>query len=319
MYDEHFISFFFKTFHSINLIMCEIFNKMFYNSTVSTDETTWLGPNHRGHMYLELYLAFPWVRRFYTDWEVQINNEPVFDLMVYLTPFVPIVSVVSYLATIVGLKKYMVNRPAYDLKIPLAMWNLFLSVFSFFGAVRTVPHLLWLFAFVGPYKVMCGDPETLYGTGSIGLWCQSFVLSKIAELFDTVFIILRKRPLSFLHWYHHATVLLFCWITYVNSNPGLVFISMNYFVHSVMYSYYFLSAFKKWPKWINPQYITVLQISQMVVGVFCVIYYMLIFSEQQPCSMYKEVLMACGAMYSTYLYLFAEYFVKRFISRFKQA
>jgi elongation of very long chain fatty acids protein 6 len=28
---------------------------------------------------------------------------------------------------------------------------------------------------------------------------------------DTLFIVLRKKPLIFLHWYHHITVLLFCW------------------------------------------------------------------------------------------------------------
>lgn len=40
---------------------------------------------------------------------------------------------------------------------------------------------------------------------------QMFVFSKVPELGDTVFIILRKRPLIFLHWYHHVTVLLYTW------------------------------------------------------------------------------------------------------------
>lgn len=42
-------------------------------------------------------------------------------------------------------------------------------------------------------------------------WATMFVLSKVPELGDTVFIILRKQPLIFLHYYHHATVLVYAW------------------------------------------------------------------------------------------------------------
>ena len=44
-----------------------------------------------------------------------------------------------------------------------------------------------------------------------GFWATMFVLSKVPELGDTIFIVLRKQPLIFLHWYHHATVLVYSW------------------------------------------------------------------------------------------------------------
>ena len=37
-------------------------------------------------------------------------------------------------------------------------------------------------------------------------------LVKWYELSDTLFLILRKREIIFLHWYHHAATLLLCWI-----------------------------------------------------------------------------------------------------------
>ena len=43
------------------------------------------------------------------------------------------------------------------------------------------------------------------------LWTYLFTMSKVPELMDTVFIVLRKQPLIFLHWYHHITVLIFTW------------------------------------------------------------------------------------------------------------
>lgn len=45
-----------------------------------------------------------------------------------------------------------------------------------------------------------------------------YCLHKVPELVDTVFIVLRKRPLIFLHWYHHVTVLLFCWSSFATES-----------------------------------------------------------------------------------------------------
>ena len=42
---------------------------------------------------------------------------------------------------------------------------------------------------------------------------------------------------------------------------------MNYAVHFIMYGYYYLMAMRLKPRWFNAMYITVAQISQMVVGV----------------------------------------------------
>lgn len=50
-----------------------------------------------------------------------------------------------------------------------------------------------------------------------------------------LWLILKKRPVIFLHSYHHITVLLYCWHAYASRNSaGLWFATMNYCVHSLM-------------------------------------------------------------------------------------
>jgi len=53
------------------------------------------------------------------------------------------------------------------------------------------------------------------------IWNYAFVLSKFAEMGDTIFLILKapgRDVISgkFLHWYHHVTVLAFTWFAAYN-------------------------------------------------------------------------------------------------------
>merc|ERR1712129_520765 len=100
--------------------------------------------------------------------------------------------------------------------------------------------------------------------GSTGLWCAVLVLSKFPELFDTFFIIVNKKQLLFLHWYHHITVLLYSWFSYAGKSPtGGFFTGINFSVHALMYFYYFLMTVKLKPKWFQSIYVTIAQLIQM--------------------------------------------------------
>jgi len=230
------------------------------------------------------------------------------------------VAVVLYMVFCYFGQKYMATRKPFGLEKSLAVWNLFLSVFSAYGAIRTVPHMLHRIATVPFEETVCESPHTAYGAGACGLAVQLFIISKLPELIDTVFIVLRKKPLIFLHWYHHVTVLLYCWNAYVTeSGAGLYFVAMNYTVHAVMYFYFYLQAIKKMPKWFPSWIITIMQISQMIVGTFIVgasfYYYFNGGNNYAPraCHVQPSNLVAGGVIYSSYLYLFVEFAVKRFI------
>jgi hypothetical protein len=82
------------------------------------------------------------------------------------------------------------------------------------------------------------------------LWL--FYVSKIWDFWDTAFIILGKkwRQLSFLHVYHHFTIFLFYWINVNSMYDGDIFLTivLNGFIHTVMYTYYFICMHTKDPK-----------------------------------------------------------------------
>jgi len=133
---------------------------------------------------------------------------------------VPFASVLLYLLFCYFGGKIMDKQKPFGLLSTLALWNLFLSLFSFYGAVRTVPHMLHRIFYLPFEQTVCEPPHTAYGAGACGLAVQLFIISKIPELIDTVFIVLRKKPLIFLHWYHHVTVLLYCWNAYVTESAA---------------------------------------------------------------------------------------------------
>ncbi|ESQ49396.1 hypothetical protein EUTSA_v10021249mg [Eutrema salsugineum] len=110
-------------------------------------------------------------------------------------------------------------------------------------------------------------PVDVEPKGPLFFWAQVFYLSKILEFGDTILILLGKsiHRLSFLHVYHHATVVVMCYLwlrTRQSMFPvGLV---MNSTVHVIMYGYYFLCAVGYRPTW--KRLVTDCQIVQFILS-----------------------------------------------------
>ncbi|XP_043074943.1 ELOVL fatty acid elongase 8a isoform X1 [Puntigrus tetrazona] len=101
--------------------------------------------------------------------------------------------------------------------------------------------------------------------------CWWFYFSKVIELTDTVFFILRKKnnQLTFLHVYHHGTMIFNWWagVKYVAGGQSFFIGLINSFVHVVMYMYYGLAALgqrmHKYLWW--KHYLTSLQLLQFFI------------------------------------------------------
>lgn len=119
--------------------------------------------------------------------------------------------------------------------------------------------------------VMCVKSSEAFDP-NLRFWFEAFHYSKYAEIIDTIIILAKGRPLTFLHVFHHALVIIqsFTWI-----RGELIFawvgVAFNTFVHIFMYYFYFVGASGKRVSWRSK--LTQLQIFQFAFSLLVFGYY----------------------------------------------
>ena len=230
---------------------------------------------------------------------------------------IPIFSVCLYLGLVFYVPPLLEKREGLSFKPILMLWNLILAVFSMAGTLYTVPHLARALDQKGFTFTVCREPKDWFLDGSVGFWVWLFILSKIPELLDTAFLVLRKRRVIFLHWFHHVTVMLYCWHAYHHGiAPGLWFASMNFVVHSFMYTYYFIMA-TKYHHWAVPlaPILTSLQILQMAIGTYVMVHSAREFyrTQGEGCFVDPANFKMGLVMYTSYMVLFCLLFYDKYV------
>lgn len=221
---------------------------------------------------------------------------------------------IIYLVLIYAGQRYMKDKKPYNLRRALCCWSAGLSLFSFYAAFRIYPVAYKLF-YPGIQHAIC-DTSSYVGSNGGGIWCFLFPLSKLPELVDTSFIVLRKQKMVFLHWYHHVTVFIYCWYSYAFPiSTGIWFGIINYHVHAIMYAYYAVKASgRSPPRWVAKT-ITTVQLSQMFGGIF--LNYMAIKAllENKTCRMSAFDIGISIFFYASYAVLFGNFFYWTYIHK----
>ncbi|XP_045502341.1 elongation of very long chain fatty acids protein AAEL008004-like [Colias croceus] len=197
-----------------------------------------------------------------------IADERTRDWFLIGSPWPALALIIFYLFTVLKwLPNYMKDRPAYDLRNVIAIYNAFQIAFCAYVVYYSL-RLGWL----TNYSLVCHPVDD--GPHSIDYaWkvCYGYFIIKVIDLLDTVFFVLRKKQnqVSFLHVYHHFGMVAVAWgmVKWVPGGHMTMLVPINSFVHIVMYLYYLLTtcneSYKKSVWW--KKHVTQLQIVQFTI------------------------------------------------------
>ncbi|OUM61388.1 hypothetical protein PIROE2DRAFT_69616 [Piromyces sp. E2] len=226
----------------------------------------------------------------------------------------------AYFAVIFGVQHIMrkYNIKPFQLKWPFFIHNCILTVVS--------AALLSGFAY-NLYPIM-RKHGILYALCNEGSYTQQMellyylnYLVKWWEFVDTLFLVLKRKKLEFLHVYHHSFTMVLCFVELVGRvSVSWLVITINLAVHVIMYYYYARTSVIKKRVWWK-KYLTTMQIVQFIIDVV-VIYAILIanniykiapnFIFAFPCAGTDFSHVFGCLIVTSYLFLFIDFFKKTY-------
>ncbi|GBE77948.1 GNS1/SUR4 membrane protein [Sparassis latifolia] len=223
----------------------------------------------------------------------------------------------GYLVTIFSIRHVMKDRPPFKLQFLFQVHNALLSIGSAVLLALLLEQILPMAWKHGVFWALCDEDMW---TDRLEFYYLMNYYFKYIELFDTVFLALKKKPLAFLHVYHHSATALLCY-TQLNGKTSVqwVPISINLGIHVLMYYYYFATAggARIWWK----KHLTTMQIVQFVVDLFVVYFatysyfsatYLKGWPTMGSCAGTESAaLFGCGLL-SSYLGLFIQFYVNTY-------
>ncbi|KAB0795324.1 hypothetical protein PPYR_12163 [Photinus pyralis] len=243
---------------------------------------------------------------------LQSKKDPVVDTWLFMQSPLPVVTIlVSYLYFVLKLgPQLMKKRRPFNISNVLVVYNAYQVIFSAWLCMQ--PFLVEN-AFQMIFKT-CGTfaPRSSYTIAlARGAWWYFF--SKVIELLDTIFFVLRKKQsqVTFLHVYHHANTMFFSWVylKFLPGEQGVVIGVLNSAVHVVMYLYYLIAAlgpkYQKYLWW--KKYLTWIQLTQ-----FCIMLVYLASVILLDCKMPKALTFFFVTNVVIFLYLFTDFYRKAY-------
>jgi len=187
---------------------------------------------------------------------------------VLLSYTIPVVAISIYLLTILVLKLWMATRTKpFKVQSISALHNLFLCLLSLAMAVGSAYEAFVVRApQLGLEGLFCSTDRQAVFNNRLWFWCVVFYLSKYYEFFDTVILLLRKRPLLVLHVWHHCSVSVLS-LVFLRANMTFFFtgVMINGAIHTFTYYFYFQSSLGNTVWW--KKYLTQAQMVQFLWGI----------------------------------------------------
>ncbi|BGP12818.1 hypothetical protein JCM10213_008079 [Rhodosporidiobolus nylandii] len=222
-----------------------------------------------------------------------------------------------YLAVIFGGQAWMSGSKPYRFKPLFMLHNFLLSAGSALVLALMLEEIVPIVWKHGLFYAICADEAW---TPRMETYYIINYFFKYWELFDTVFLVVKKKELQFLHVFHHTATAVLCY-TQLNGRTSVswVVITLNLFVHVLMYYYYFMTAagYKIWWK----RYLTTLQITQFVIDLFTVYFasysyfsatYWPNFPTMGSCAGTEGAAIFGCALLTSYLFLFIAFYKKTY-------
>ncbi|KAI9276586.1 ELO family [Sporodiniella umbellata] len=224
-----------------------------------------------------------------------------------------IVGCVTYFVVIFGGQYLLTNATPMKCKTLNQIHNIFLTVVSLVLLLLTVEQLFPKLYRHGLYYAICSEDAW---TQELELLYYLNYLVKYYELIDTVFLVLKKKKLEFLHYFHHSMTMALCYTQLVGrTTVSWVPIVLNLTVHVLMYYYYFRtgSGAKIWWK----KYLTTMQITQFVIDLVVIYactysYYAFTYNKSLPnfgtCAGTESAAAFGSSILTSYLFLFINFY-----------
>ncbi|XP_015784314.1 elongation of very long chain fatty acids protein AAEL008004 [Tetranychus urticae] len=219
-----------------------------------------------------------------------------------------------YFVKVMG-PRMMKDRQPYELRGVMLAHNTFLVLLNGIGFLVGMWGTNW-----GLDTLKCRpfDPSSSATQDRILFYLgYTYYVSKFIDFLDTVYFVLRKKysHITPLHVFHHTMMPFWCYIFFKFSsytNNGFIPL-INAFVHTVMYSYYALSALgphmKPYLWW--KKYITQLQLVQFCLATV----HSLVMFADQTCTCSKFLISLQAAHGILFLFLFGDFYKKAYLAK----
>lgn len=259
-------------------------------------------------------LAKEW-RHYLDNWRFQPDVTP------FSQWYWPIVACIAYFFVLSALQRAMATRKPMNIPYVLFLHNITLCIASLILSCWLTYTLgAALFGGMSPHELVCS--YAIYDNGHMQYIYYVNSFFKVWEFLDTCFLAIRKKPISFLHSYHHAATLILTWSQMMeHSAPQWVPIFLNLWVHVIMYYYYAMSALRIRVWW--KKYLTTIQICQFVIDVVVIgyAYVMFIRAGFDPNTCYgtsRGAIIGISILFS-YLLLFVRFYFQTYSKPVKQS